>query len=331
MASLRLSIIVPVFNVEGYLHRCLETCSQQDISLDEYEIIIVNDGSTDQSLSIAEEFAASNSNVKVYSQENGGLSRARNAGLEKAQGEYIWFVDSDDAIAPNCLAGILAQCRDMHLDILAIGRERIGEGKGSVLSYTKEQSHTVITGKEAMKKRWMRNVCAPFYLFRRSFLLDNSLSFLLGYLHEDEAFTPVAFYLAERVSFSTEVCYLATTREGSIMSTPNPKRAFDLISISEIMDVYSANLPKEDRALFSQRIAELLNQAMKLSRNMPEQKRVQLQELLWERRALLKHMLRSSKPSFILAGFILRLSPRHSLALYSSLLHIASRVGLAKT
>ena len=328
---MRLSFIVPVYNVESYLRRCLESCIHQDVAPDDFEIIVINDGSTDQSLSVAEEFAAQNRNVRVYSQENGGLSRARNAGLEKAQGEYVWFVDSDDAVVPNCLGALMAQCQDMRLDILAIGRKRLGSGDEGVLYYTKEQSHSVLTGKEAMRRRWMRNVCAPFYLFRREYLLDHSLSFLPGYLHEDEAFTPVAFYLAERTSFSTEICYLATTRDGSIMSTPNPKRAFDLISIAEKMDTYSLSLPKEDKAIFSERIAELLNQAMKISRNLPENTRAQVQERLWDERALFKHMLRSSKPSFILAGMILIFAPRHSLALYSSLARLSSLFGLAKT
>ncbi len=325
---MKLSVIVPVYNVAPYLERCLESCLHQDIEAGEYEIVVINDGSTDSSLSLVEKWAEGKTNIRIHSQENGGLSRARNAGLERAEGEYVWFVDADDSITPDCLGTLLEQCRRDHPDILAVGRSRWRSGTASTHRYNRELTRSVLSGKEAVKQGCMSSVCAPFYLFRRSFLEENHLRFLPGYFHEDEAFTPVAFYLAGRVSFSEMIGYHAYTREGSIMTTPNPKRAFDLLSIAEKLDEFSKPLPKGDRVLFSARIAEVLNQVMKHSVTFTGEIRDRMQERLWEDRRLLGHMLHSRKSSFVLTGAVLRLFPRHSLSLFRALFRLGSGLGL---
>lgn len=101
--NLFLSFIVPVYNVENYLRDCLDSLLTQNVEKDEYEIICINDGSKDGSLAILREYEKEYKNVRVIDKENGGVSSARNAGLQAAQGEYIWFVDSDDCIKTNCL------------------------------------------------------------------------------------------------------------------------------------------------------------------------------------------------------------------------------------
>ena len=98
-----ITLIVPVYNVEKYLVRCLDSCLHQDLDEDEYEIIAVNDGSYDGSLKLLKEYANRYRNIVLIDKPNGGLSSARNAGLERARGNFIWFVDSDDWIAENCL------------------------------------------------------------------------------------------------------------------------------------------------------------------------------------------------------------------------------------
>lgn len=97
------SIIIPVYNVERYLRQCLDSCLDQDIPKSEYEIIIVNDGSPDNSQVIINEYALLYDNICVINKSNGGLSTARNAGLSIAKGNFIWFVDSDDSIVSNSL------------------------------------------------------------------------------------------------------------------------------------------------------------------------------------------------------------------------------------
>ncbi len=98
-----LSMIIPVYNTGKYLKECLDSCVKQDVSSDEYEIICVNDGSTDNSLQIIEDYASRFSNIKLINQKNGGVSRARNTAIDCAEGDYVWFIDSDDIIKENCL------------------------------------------------------------------------------------------------------------------------------------------------------------------------------------------------------------------------------------
>ena len=144
---LKLSVIVPVYNVAPYLRKCVESLLKQDLSAEEYEIIFVDDGSTDGSGELCDEFASSNELeseriselgkpvIRVIHQKNGGLSSARNTGLAAATGKYVEFVDSDDYLEPNVLGGLIAQCERENLDVLRfdyqnvrlVKRERISE------------------------------------------------------------------------------------------------------------------------------------------------------------------------------------------------------------
>ena len=98
-----ISFIVPVYNTEKYLYACLDSLLDQDLSPDEYEIICINDGSTDNSLAVLKKYEAEYKNIFVINQRNSGVCQARNAGLLKAKGEYIWFIDSDDVIEKHSL------------------------------------------------------------------------------------------------------------------------------------------------------------------------------------------------------------------------------------
>lgn len=115
------SFIVPVYNVEKYLPECLDSLLEQDIPHEDYEIICVNDGSTDGSLSILRDYEARCSNVRVIDKENGGVSTARNTGLDAARGDYIWFVDSDDLIAPRCLKLLREHTRNSQMERIRFG------------------------------------------------------------------------------------------------------------------------------------------------------------------------------------------------------------------
>src|SRR5690554_4926594 len=103
---MQLSVIVPAFNVESWIERCLLSIVHQDISPESYEVIVINDGSPDQSASIAKELAKTFSQIVVIDQENKGLSGARNTGIQNAKGKYVLFIDSDDYIEPNVFSKI---------------------------------------------------------------------------------------------------------------------------------------------------------------------------------------------------------------------------------
>lgn len=212
------SIIVPAYNVAPYLDRCLESCLQQDLPEEEYEIIVVNDGSNDNTLEIAQAFAAIHSSVKVLSQENKGLSEARNAGLSLAQGDYVWFVDSDDTIAPNCLNALYRQADSTSADVIAICIATIKEGVATPrMYYNYSMVNTILSGPQMLRRGMLKAACAQFFICKRSFLEEYRFRFLPGVYHEDEEWTPRVLYNARRITFTDAICYNIYYRTGSII------------------------------------------------------------------------------------------------------------------
>lgn len=122
-----LSIIVPIYKVEPYLRKCVDSLLVQDLSPEEYEIILVDDGSPDDCGKIADEYAARFSNVRGIHQENGGLSVARNTGIMTAQGKYIQFVDSDDYLEPDVLGSLVGRAERDDLDVLRFNYRNVNE------------------------------------------------------------------------------------------------------------------------------------------------------------------------------------------------------------
>ena len=122
--GLLLSIIIPVFNAEKYLGHCLDSLLEQDVDI-EYELICVNDGSTDTSLNILQKYAKKNKCIRVIDKTNGGVAAARNLGLKAARGEYVWFVDADDWIARNCLGLIASKIKEYHPSVVQLNYDYI--------------------------------------------------------------------------------------------------------------------------------------------------------------------------------------------------------------
>ena len=118
---IQLSIIIPMYNVEKYIHKCIHSVVQNNLKRDDFEIIIVDDESPDNSLSIATEIAKEFDNITIISQKNKGLGGARNTGIQNAKGKYVLFLDSDDFYTPNSLETILKIAFDNELEILEFG------------------------------------------------------------------------------------------------------------------------------------------------------------------------------------------------------------------
>lgn len=326
---MRISVIIPVYNTREWLPRCLESVASQGVPEQDYEIVIVNDGSTDGSETVAAEFAVGRPNVRVISQSNAGLSAARNTGLAAAGGDYVWFVDSDDRVAPESLQKIIAACSSGP-DMVALGSAR--ESAACIRPdgyYPPELAGSVLSGREMMRQRWLKSVCSPFYVFKRQFLEDGGFRFLPGILHEDEEFTPRVLYAAATVAFVPEVCYVAVAREGSITRKANPKRSGDLLTVAARLDAHAAGLPKADRYLFSRQVTDVLNAAMKLSRDYSPEQCTQLQDKLFENRRLFVHLTRCRIPKFVFEGWALRLFPHSSLRVYRLLQGGAAKAGLS--
>lgn len=178
---MKLSIIIPAYNVEQYIEKCLISTQVQEVEKGAYEVLVIVDGAKDRSLEIAQNVARRYTNIRVIYQENEGLSGARNNGLKAAIGEYVWFVDSDDWIEENCLTGIF-QKLDGKLDILQLQRRLTYDDEPKKKELSIISINDVITGVEVLTK-YRLPAPAQFRIYRRSFLLDNDLWFYKGILH----------------------------------------------------------------------------------------------------------------------------------------------------
>lgn len=220
-----LSIVVPIYNVEAYLKKCVESLLNQDNSSSEYEIILVDDGSPDACPAICDKYAAEHDNIRVVHRENGGLSAARNSGIEIACGKYIMFVDSDDYLVPNVLGYLEQTMEDKNLDVLRYNYQNVREN-GEVFKPFKtgkpyfDYRNDVLDGKTFLNERLGYACYAWAFVLKRE-LLDDCI-FTPGIYFEDTDWTPRMLLKAKRVSSTEKIVYNYLWREGSITLPDNP-------------------------------------------------------------------------------------------------------------
>ncbi len=165
-----LSIVIPIYNKEEYLSDCIDSCLNQDLSADDYEIICVNDGSIDKSQEILNRYQAVNTNLRVISQDNGGLSKARNTGLKAAGGDYVWFLDADDFIASNCLGTLKEKSMSSGNDYIKFGVYHFWDNLSSE-EEKKKNSHDLIAEFDTS------DAYATLAIYRRDFLNQYKICF----------------------------------------------------------------------------------------------------------------------------------------------------------
>lgn len=227
----KISLILPVYNVEQYLPKCIESCLCQDLPKTEYEIIIVIDGSLDNSLSIAKKYQQKYSCISIVERPNGGLSAARNTGLKHATGEYVWFIDSDDYINKNILNEIFTQLQQNKLDALWVDWQDVNE-KGKALKpfaphYFRKDS-SVMSGHDFMANVLSNFLFAWSFIYRRSFLMTNQLLFTEGMFYEDSDFAFRSLPIVQRIKQYNKVCYNYLQRANSIVHHIDKKKLMDL-------------------------------------------------------------------------------------------------------
>lgn len=204
--GLKLSIIVPVYNAEKWLRRCVESLLNQGINSSEYEILLIDDGSKDGSLAIANEFAASYGNTRVFTQPNAGPGAARNRGIDNAKGRYLMFVDADDYLKPNSLASILDLAISNRLD-LCFYRLLVLTQEGNHIGGCEVITHNICTGGYAMTHGAdIGSAC--ICLLSSKLLQENSICFTSINQGEDTLFMTGAMAFASRVKFLPQEIYV---------------------------------------------------------------------------------------------------------------------------
>ena len=252
---MKLSIIVPVYNVEAFLYKCVDSLLKQDLSPEDYEIVLVDDGSTDGSGALCDTLAAEHGNIRVIHQRNRGLSGARNAGIPTASGDYILFVDSDDYLCPNVLGTLVGQVGERDLDILRFNYRNVNMD-GEVFEPNKyvkpfvDYSDVVCDGETFLNERLGFACYAWQFLVKASLLQQPGNGFKEGIYFEDVEWTPRILLQARRVASTETVVYNYLFRTGSIArNTDAEKKRKAIRDKMTILEGFAALKPqvKDDR------------------------------------------------------------------------------------
>lgn len=234
----RFSMIVPVYNVKRYLKRCVESLVEQEGAEAKREIILVDDGSTDGSGELCDQFAALYENVVTYHKQNGGLSSARNYGIDRAQGEWVLFVDSDDYVSRKSCHVLETMISD-HPDAEVM----VYNGTEIEGTHKKRCRRNVQNGRETKGEEYVIyhyknrsfHVEAWLYAYRLAYLNQNQLRFREGILHEDVEFTLRAVLPAKKIVEIEEPLYYYVIRKNSISTGKNKeKNIHDLFQTLEM-------------------------------------------------------------------------------------------------
>lgn len=235
------SVIVPVYNVSEYLPNCLDSIKKQ--SFKDYEIIIINDSSPDNSAEIIDDFIHNNPELSISiinHPENKGISAARNSGIRIAKGEYLYFIDSDDDILPDCLELLTQDIKNESLDVV-IGENYIIDNN-SKSKVCVDIASGIIEDDKILKffveKKWYNQVWNKLY--RKDFIIDNNLYFAEGLILEDELFSFQVASCAKRMLIVKECTYNYYIRPKSIISSVNNSsvRWHSFIKINEKIHDY---------------------------------------------------------------------------------------------
>lgn len=243
-----LSIVIPVYNVEKYLERCVLSVLDTKLSTNDFEILLVNDGSTDNSPALCNQFEKEYKNIRTYHKKNGGLSDARNYGILKARGQYIGFVDSDDFISKDAYTILLENALRETADIVIGNAYKYIDSNNIYLKFKKRHHDYIIENGISFLVQSIKNntmsMSVVLGIYSKDWILNKNLFFKKNLLHEDELWTPTAFIQAKKVIYINHDFYYHFERKGSITQSKNKtKNALDLIQICYILDSIYNEIP----------------------------------------------------------------------------------------
>lgn len=237
---IELSIIIPVYNVEKYLEKCLQSVIRQI----RYgvEVIIINDGSTDASGEICEEYCRKYGFITLITQDNQGLSMARNVGINNSKGRYLLFLDSDDWLTENVLDELLAALKSSETNFILAKRDTYSEWTKEFtqfgIDYEKIKKDITPLDIFVVLNRKKIHFTVTLMVVNRQFLIENNLYFMKGIYHEDELWIPQVFCSAKKLKlFDKSIYCYRRDREGSIMNNPHIKKTFDILTIIDELEL----------------------------------------------------------------------------------------------
>lgn len=221
---MKYSIIIPVYNVEKYIDRCLKSILEQ--SYEKYEVIIVNDGSPDNSMDIIKKYTKKDKRFKAYTKENGGLSDARNYGVEQATGDVIVFIDGDDYVNPDLLLKVNEEFEcSRDIDVVRYQLRLVDEN----YNVYEQPGYLVFSNLPSTEayKLLLKNTYVDVawgYAYRKEFFTRNKFKYAKGRIHEDLGLTHLILVKANNISSIDYVGYNYVQRDGSIINSYNRKQ-----------------------------------------------------------------------------------------------------------
>ena len=223
MNEILLTYIIPVYNTERYVLRCLQSIVNQQLWPDDYEVLVVDDGSTDGSRAVVEAFAAEHRQVKLLTQQNAGVSAARNLAMDNARGRYLMFVDSDDRLGDDVIHRLVQRAIDDDLDVLSFNYE-CEDAQGNVLPHSREDNYAttlVVTGYDFLQAHSMTPYVWRF-LLRREYLQQGGWRFDPSLIVCEDGALIARFLLnAPRMAHEDTIAYCYVNRSDSAMHNPD--------------------------------------------------------------------------------------------------------------
>ncbi len=240
----KVSIVIPVYNVEKYLKECVDSVINQSYA--NLEIILVDDGATDSSGDMCDKYADIDPRIRVIHRENGGLSAARNTGLDAATGEYIYFLDSDDYIEKDTVSSLVETFESENADVVFFDAYVFYtdcEPDDKMYSYSRKKRYFTLNGKDALGRLLDNDeyrTAVPLTFIKTNYLRSNNIRFYEGILHEDELFTFLVFNANGVVAHCHKGFYARRIRPASIMTASGMNRRYEsmLTIYNEISEMY---------------------------------------------------------------------------------------------
>lgn len=234
---MKLSFIIPLYNAEAYIGKCLDSILDSDIDCKEYEIIVIDDGSKDNGQAVVRQYVQKYDNIKLLVQENQGQSVARNHGIREAQGKYIWFVDSDDYVDATNIATVLNEMDEKNIEVCKFNMDVFDQHGNHRISNIPELTDGYIySGQQLFEKHCViGSVCNSFFL--RKFIIDNQFTFYPGIIHQDSEFSIRSTALAQRLLYVSKAFYVY--RYNTESSTRS--RSFNKVLKSHVSDAVIAH------------------------------------------------------------------------------------------
>lgn len=293
------SVIIPVYKVEQFLSKCINSVLSQTFS--DYEIILVDDGSPDNCPEICDDYVKKYNRIKVIHKINGGLSDARNAGLEKATGKYVLFLDSDDFLYSDTVLEEISNSlsKANYPDICYLPNEYWSSNPKSINPKLKDETISLVKFLRRVTDNYYLHTAGQQFVLKLEYIKKYSLQFKKGILHEDELWFAQILVHAKTVHVCPCIFYFyVDNRSGSIMNAIKEKNVSDKLFISEEILKLSKSLPNNLKKLFATRSAQIISgilqtpAAMKIVKNSSELKeKLKISTLLLLKSKKLKHKI----------------------------------------